>query len=129
MRELVSAAGPTLLLLAMACYPGSDAQVAARASRRESERRLVDMKTATAQTPAGHRIPGPALTSALAGKTHVFEYRSRPNGDQGRYVERYYFAPGGHLVYTNSLWALDAAGEAEDHWWVDGDRLCLLNTS
>src|SRR4051812_21529675 len=116
MRRLVGGAGGALLLLAMACYPGSDAEVAARAGRRESERRLRDMKLATAQTAAGEALAGAALAGAVSGKTHVFEYQSRPNGDSGRYVEHYYFAPGGPLAYTNSLWALVAAGQAEDHW-------------
>ena len=126
MRRLFALAAT---LLVVACYPGSDAQVAARASRREGERRLRSMKSATAETARGQAIPGAALHTALAGKTHVFSYPSRPGGGKGRYVEHYYFAPDGHLAYTNSLWALEPAGRAEDHWWIDGDRLCLLNST
>lgn len=129
MRPLLLGAGTVLLLLAAACYPGSDAQVAARASRRESERRLRDMKSATGQTPAGQPITAASLAATVSGKTHVFAYESRPDGKSGRYVEHYFFAPGGHLAYTNTLWALAADGQPEDKWWVDGDRLCLLNTT
>jgi drug/metabolite transporter superfamily protein YnfA len=115
--------------LSTACYPGSDAEVAARQSRREQQQRLADMRAATRTTPAGAPLAADQLAAAVVGATHVFVYTMRPDRRPGRYVEWYYFAPGGQFVYLNTMWAGERSGHAENRWRLDGDRLCFVNAA
>ena len=113
-------------LLALSCYPGSDAEMANREWRKDNERRVAGMRAATQVTAEGKRVEGEALRAALAGHTHVFEYPTSPDGRHQRYVEYAYFGPDGRFVYLNNLWVHEP--RAGDHWRVDGPRLCILNS-
>jgi hypothetical protein len=105
----------------------SDSENAQRRARAERQERLAGMRAATSQTPAGRYLEGRALTDLLSGRTHVSEFQQDPSGRRTRYVEYRYYAAGGRFVYVNNEWAVDPAGNADDHWRVDGPRLCVLN--
>jgi hypothetical protein len=116
-----------LLVLAGCEALRSDSENAQRRARAEREERLAGMRAATAQTTAGHRLEGQALTELLSEHTHVSEFQQDPSGRRTRYVEYRYYAAGGRFVYLNNEWAIDPAGNPEDRWRVDGPRLCVLN--
>lgn len=105
----------------------SDSENAQRQARAERVERLAGMRAATEQTAAGQRLEGQALEKLLSGRTHVSEFQQNASGRRTRYVEYRYYAPGGRFVYLNNEWALDPAGNPNDHWRVDGPRLCVLN--
>ena len=100
-----------------------------RRERAERQRRLVGMRAATEQTPAGRLLEGDALRDFLQEKTRVSVFEMDPSGRRTRYVEYRYYAAGGRFVYMNNEWAIDPAGNPDDRWRVDGPRLCVLNHS
>src|SRR5262245_48233203 len=112
-----------------ACYPGSDAESFHREWEKDRQRRIAAMREATRTTPAGRRVEGAALQQLLSGRTHVFIYGTTPDGRRQRYVEFTTFRAGGQFVYRNTLWAVDPNGRPDDHWRVDGKRLCILNSA
>lgn len=112
---------PLLVLLALtAC--ASDSEHALKRNREERARRTAAMREATKQTEHGAPLAGDALRDALAGRTHVFEYEVRPNGERARYVVTDFFASDGRLVHLDHWIARNA--ERGDAWRVDGSRLC-----
>jgi len=109
-----------LLLVLTSC--ASDSEYALKANRDERAQRTAAMQDATRQTPRGAPLAGPALLDAVAGRTHLFEYETRPNGERVRYVVTDFFARDGHLVHLDH-WAARKA-DPQDAWRIDGGRLC-----
>jgi hypothetical protein len=112
-----------------ACGPMSDSATHQRQAERERKAGVRAMQAATAQTARGREIGGDELRILVSGKTHVSQYERGPGGAQGPYIEYSWFRPDGRFVYMNSLWALDPEGKEGDAWRVDGDALCIRNSS
>lgn len=117
-----------LLLLLCACGPYGDGAYASRQAERERKVRLGELKAATAEQPSGRFVASTDLAPLVSGRTHVFEYVSDPQGNKNRYVEYQFFRPDGRFVFMNTTYMKDPEGKPEDHWRVDGDRLCIVNT-
>lgn len=98
-----------------------------RRVRAERQRRLAGMRAATAETAVGRRLEGEALVAFLTDRTHVSVFDRTPTGQRTRYVEYRYYGRGGRFVYMNTAWAVSPEGNPDDHWRVDGPRLCVLN--
>ncbi len=111
------------------CGPFGDNAAYQRQSEKERRSRIRGMEAATEQTRRGRDIEGEELRALVSGKTHISEYERGPGGTPGPYIEYSHFRPDGFFIYMNSQWALDPNGNAGDSWRVDGNQLCILNTS
>lgn len=119
-----------LLVTTLGCEAfRSDAENFGRQRQKERARAAASMRIATQQTKRGTDVAGDALTRLLSGRTHVFEYGTKPGGRAGRYVEYSYFRADGRFIYRNTEEATDPDGEEADRWRVDGARMCILNGS
>lgn len=110
----------------LACGPYGDGAAAARAHRRETERRAADMAAATRQTPRGTDLAGAELVAAIAGKTWVSRYGSFPNGKRGDYVLYRHHRADGVFVATDNFLNSRVDPASGDTWTVDGPRLCVV---
>jgi hypothetical protein len=130
-RRSARCVSAVLVLCALAAcdWLYSDNENFQRHARAERQRRLAGMRAATAQTTVGRRLEGEALVAFLTDHTHVSVFDRTPSGQHKRYVEYRYYGPGGRFVYVNTEWAVNPEGNREDHWRVDGPRLCVLNHS
>jgi hypothetical protein len=121
----VKSTAALLLFVLTACQYG-DGAAFSREWEKDRQRRIKEMKAATAEQDRGRAVAGEELRALVSGRTHVFEYGSDPQGKQGRYVEYEYFRPDGAFVFQSTSMQREPA--ANDRWRVDGNRLCIVNT-
>jgi hypothetical protein len=111
--------------LLTACSPKSDSARAIDQRRRESERAVRDMQTATSQASRGEDLVGDDLLAAVRGKTLVDRYETRPDGKAGPYVVQRYFADGGRFVMMDQPAFESPLASDADRWRVEHDALCI----
>lgn len=117
--------GVIALTIVTGCAYKSDAQYSADQSRREGERGLQSMRTATQQTQRGTDLAGDTLRAALSGKTLVNRYELRPGGPRGAYVIRRHFAADGRYVVVDEPNVAGARSDDTHRWRVEGPQLCM----
>jgi hypothetical protein len=111
--------------LLTACSPKSDSARAIDQRRRESERAVRDMQSATSQASRGKNLSGDDLVAAVRGKTLVDRYETRPDGKAGPYVVQRYFADGGRFVMADSPPFESPLASDRDRWRAAHDQLCI----
>jgi hypothetical protein len=113
-------------LIGTCSFSQSDSSYAAEKWRRESERRVHDMKAATNETQRGAALEGAELVRALSGKTLVNRFEVRPDGSHGSFVVQRYFAEDGHFSLTDNPHIYSQYGSENFRWRVQQDQLCIL---
>ncbi len=128
-------AGPTLcgLLLALAvpllsgCMEmlRSDAANAGHERAQARQEALRSNRLASHQAEPAQRLAGEALSSFLAGKSHVSEYRKSSADAKPHYATYVYFRRDGQYLWLNTYERRDPATTAWGSWQVAGEVLCV----
>ena len=103
----------------------SDSGNASLQNQRARDSALINNRLASQQAAPARPLAGPELSSLLAGKTHVSEFRKAVNDAQPFYAEYAYFNPDGRYQWLNTYELRDPATAIPGIWRVNGEVLCV----